>query len=348
MFSDLPGPIGPSQVRIYNNMAVTNPQGLSALNLAGLEARLKPLQQLLASVPLIIWQRLVCALLVFWFAYVTAQLFWVLMPTPSVPRATLSTDSFNSPEASAGVKAGIDINSLKALTPFGNPAAETAVAPVASDIEQEAADTQLNLTLRGLVYSNDEKVARAVIATSDKQDVYAVGDPIPMSNNVTVAKILGDRVIINNNGKFESLWLFKDDPNAPRVANYRPNPSIDNNVQPPVYYEEAAQSYNVEQQPVQQNRLAQMGNTLSDVVAMSIHRENGQIVGYKIRPGRNAELFNSLGLQTDDVVTAVNGMPLNNPGKIMEIYRSMGTATSANLQILRNGSTMNLDISLNQ
>jgi general secretion pathway protein C len=337
-------------------MSRTNFQSMSSVNLAQLEARLKPLQQHLARVPLVVWQRLVLALLVVWLAYVLSQAIWIVIPKPAIPAAKIdlaSTPSSSLTAASTSDKSNVDIDQLKKLTPFGNPAAQVkAPENQASNIEQEAADTQLNLILRGLVYSSDEKVARAVIASSDKQEVYAVGDPIPMSNNVTVAKILADRVIINNNGKFESLWLFKDDPNAPRIrSRYPSNPSIDNqtaDVQPPVYYDQQnTQNYSVPT-PVEQSNLAQMGNTLSDVVAMSIHRENGQIVGYKIRPGRNADMFNSLGLQADDVVTAVNGMPLNNPGKIMEIYRSMGSATSANLQIMRNGSTVNLDISLNQ
>jgi general secretion pathway protein C len=334
-------------------MSTHNLQSMSSVNLAQMEAKLKPLQQFLARIPLAVWQRLVRIILVVWLAYVLAQVIWVLIPKPTIPAAKIEASSLSGLQATGGDKSSVDIDQLKQLTPFGNPAAQVATTNAqTSNIEQEAADTQLNLVLRGLVYSSDEKVARAVIASSDKQEVYAVGDPIPMSNNVTVAKILADRVIINNNGKFESLWLFKDDPNAPKIrSTYTANPSIDNHMataQPPVYYDEQnTQNYSVPT-PAEQNNIAQMGNTLSDVVAMSIHRENGQIVGYKIRPGRNAEMFNSLGLQTDDVVTAVNGMPLNNPGKIMEIYRSMGSATSANLQILRNGSTVNLDISLNQ
>src|SRR5690606_26946633 len=92
--------------------------------------------------------------------------------------------------------------------------------------------------------------------------------------------------------------------------------------------------------------MAQVTKTLADVVAMSIYREGGQVVGYKIRPGRNAELFDALGLQADDIVTAVNGVPLSAPGKVMEIYKSMGSATSANLEIRRGGSTVNLDVML--
>jgi general secretion pathway protein C len=89
-----------------------------------------------------------------------------------------------------------------------------------------------------------------------------------------------------------------------------------------------------------------VGKSLSDVLAMSIYREGGQVIGYKIRPGRDIERFKSYGLQADDIVTAVNGMPLNNPNKIMEIYRNMGNATSASLEIKRAGSVITVDVVL--
>ena len=337
-------------------MSISNHQGLS-INLSRFDAWLKPVQRMLAQVPLAVWQKLVRFLLVFWLAYSLAQVFWILFPSPSIPTASLNPDSFAVVDKTSGAKASVDIARLKSLTPFGNPAAATPAPEIAVDTTQ-AADTQLNLILKGLFYSNDEKMARAVIAASDRQDVFSVGDSIPVGNNVTLAKILPDRVIISNNGKPETLWLFKDDPNAPRIAaNYAaPQPmnrSIDEyNNQPPVYYQESEQPVaSVPATPINspedQARISRMNTSLADVVSMSIHREGGQIVGYKIRPGRNAEMFSSLGLQTDDVVTAVNGMPLDNPGKIMEIYRNLGGATSANLEIMRNGSRINVDISLN-
>jgi general secretion pathway protein C len=327
-------------------MSINSQQVISSINLGQLEARLKPVFQFLARIPLSLWQRIVRVLLVIWLASVLAQMIWILIPKPTIPPAKVES-IMAGPQASLSQSNSIDIDKLKTATPFGDAAA----APVAVDAPpevnvdtQELADTQLNLILRGLVYSNDEKVARAVIAANDRQEVFAVGDPIPVGNNVTLAKILADRVIINNNGRNESLWLFKDDPNAPKMTSFSapPNPSIDPpGARPPIAYTPP------QNMAPAGNDAASQVNGLSDVVAMSIHRENGQIVGYKIRPGRNAAMFESLGLQSEDIVTAVNGMPLNNPGKIMEIYRSLGSATSANLQILRKGSTVNLDISLN-
>ncbi len=324
---------------------------------AQLEIQLRRFFALLNRVSLQRWQWLVMLLLVIWLSHSLARLFWLIIPNPVIPPATLSLVAADAQSAGAAAES-VNINQITELAPFGNNTQEAAPPveaqqPATQGIENDAADTQLNLILRGVLGSNEEKSGRAIIASGDRADVYAVGDTLPVGNNVTLAKVLDGRVIINNNGSFESLWLFKEDPNAPKLAT----PSANNGATTPGGYAnppyQQQSPLSVDKTPVVDSprfgadpAAAAASQTLADVVAMSIYRENGQVVGYKIRPGRNAEMFNSLGLQADDIVTAVNGVPLSSPGKIMEIYKSMGSATSANLEIRRGGSTVNLDIML--
>lgn len=332
-------------------------------NRAALEQRSAQLELLLrrffaamGRIPLQRWQWLIAAFLVLSLSHSAARLLWLVIPTPAIPPATLTL--INSTSSGAGGATGaVNIDQLKALTPFGRVEVVVAPPPEAAPVVTDtAADTQLNLVLRAVIGSSDEKSARAVISSGSKEELYGIGDTLPVGNNVTLAKVFDVRVILNNNGKFESLSLYKDDPNAPQLGSmsYAPAP------QPAVpwgtesgYQQGPGPSARAENNASVRNAMgndpgmAQMSKTLSDVVAMSIHREDGKVVGYKIRPGRNAEMFNSLGLQADDIVTAVNGVPLSSPGKIMEIYKSMGNATSANLEIRRGGSTVNLDVVLN-
>lgn len=328
---------------------------------AQLEQHLNRLFGFLKRVPLQTWQWLLMFVLVIWLSHSLARLFWLLLPTPQIPPASVAVIAPVTMAAGAGDgSTAVNINEIKSLTPFGSQAVVEEAAPtaVAAGIENDASDTQLSLILRGVLGSNDESAARAIISSGDRNEVYAIGDKMPVGNNVTLAKILDVRVILNNNGNYESLWLFKEDPNAPKIAStyYQPPPAVSTYTreggysQPP--YQQQPQVYN--RNPgypppggVSDQGVAAVSKTLADVVAMSIYRENGQVVGYKIRPGRNAEMFNSLGLQTDDVVTAVNGVPLTSPGKIMEIYKNMSNATSANLEIKRGGSVINLDVVLN-
>lgn len=327
---------------------------------AQLEVQLRRFFALLNRVSLQRWQWLVMLLLVIWLSHSLARLFWLIIPTPIIPPATLSLVAADAQSGTGTAPEVVNITQITALAPFGDTAQEVAppadAQPTTQGIETDAADTQLNLILRGVLGSNDEKAGRAIIASGERADVYAVGDTLPVGTNVTLAKVLDGRVIINNNGSFESLWLFKEDPNAPKLTTSFGAPQAGGDPtqggyanppyqqQPPLYVDKSpiADSPRFGADP----SATAASKTLADVVAMSIYREGGQVVGYKIRPGRNAEMFNSLGLQTDDIVTAVNGVPLSSPGKIMEIYKSMGSATSANLEIRRGGSTVNLDVML--
>jgi general secretion pathway protein C len=300
-----------------------------------------------AKVPLTTWQFVVRFLLVLSLSLSLAHLFWLIFPAPAIPAATVAIPaSANHAETN---NASVNIAQLKALTVFGKVEAPKQDQPAV--IESQAVKTQLNLILVGVMESSDENSGRAIIASGDKQDVYAVNAPLPAGNNVTLSKVMSDRVIINNNGSYESLWLYQNDPNAPPISQVavRQSPAQQILPQSSPYPSGRPGPSQEMQSPADASgnpAVAEVSRNLSDVLAMSIQRENGQVIGYKIRPGRDAEKFKSLGLQTDDIVTAINGMPLTNPAKIMEVYKNMGNTTSASLEIKRGGSVITVDVVL--
>ncbi|GGY86803.1 hypothetical protein GCM10011613_34990 [Cellvibrio zantedeschiae] len=303
---------------------------------------------LLARVPLSSWQFLARFLLVLSLSVSLARLFWLLLPTPVIPAATVAIPTVTAQVESNN--SAVNIEQLKTLAVFGKAEAPKQDQPAV--IETQATVTQLNLILVGVIVSSDENAARAMIAAGDKQDLYAVGTALPVGNNVTLSKVMNDRVIINNNGQYESLFLYQNDPNAPPISQASPQQTTIQQIAPQQSYPSGRPGPGPEMQsPAEGGRdpaLAEVSRNLSDVLAMSIERDrqSGQVIGYKIRPGRDAEKFRSLGLQTDDVVTAINGMPLTNPAKIMEVYKNMGNTTSASLEIKRGGSLITVDVVL--
>lgn len=327
---------------------------------ARLEQLLNRGMQLLAQIPLKRWQFLVILLLVLWISHSLARLLWLVVPAPQIPPAAVALTAASS---TAGVEAdAANIDELKALQLFGQAqlSATTTSEPIAAPvIETDTVDTQLNLVLVGVIASNEEPAGRAIIAANGIQDIYAPGAELPAGQGVTLAKVMSLRVILNNNGRFESLWLYQEGSasqsqgiatsySAPEQANSRSWTDENDGAvvdQPPPAYVDRGPGAEM-RSPAESDPAAEMSRNISDVVAMSIHREGGQVVGYKIRPGRNAEQFKALGLESNDIVTAVNGMPLNNPGKIMEIYKNMANATSATLEIKRGGSMLSVDVVL--
>ncbi|ROQ21620.1 type II secretion system protein C (GspC) [Marinimicrobium koreense] len=319
----------------------------------------------LARVPSGVWRFGAKFLIVLWLSYTLAQLLWVLIPAPEIPKAQVAPNAVTS-ERSGGSARAVDIAALASLNIFGEASADEepgaldgeAAGPASGpSIEDQAVDTDLKLVLRGVMGSNDETAARAIIADGKDQAIYAPGDELPVRGSVTLEKVLPLRVILNNAGRYESLWLYTDDDWSSSLAASQPVPDTPGRSwegdEEPVYDTPAETPGNTGEAPQEELEdaadevAARVGSqSLSDVVSMSIHRENGQIVGYKIRPGRDRQLFDSLGLQADDVVKAVNGVELTSPQRVMEIYREMGDARSASLLIDRDGQEVSIDIEL--
>lgn len=79
---------------------------------------------------------------------------------------------------------------------------KTAPAPIT------APETRLNLKLNGIIASDGENTAGAIIEKSaGKQEYFVLGDTI--SNGVTLKEVYKDRVILSRNGRLETLSLPK-------------------------------------------------------------------------------------------------------------------------------------------
>jgi general secretion pathway protein C len=68
-----------------------------------------------------------------------------------------------------------------------------------------------------------------------------------------------------------------------------------------------------------------------------VNKSTGKLKGYKVQPGKDRKLLSKFGLKRGDVVTAVNGVTLDNPIKALEILRDLSTASSVSLDVERKG-----------
>ncbi len=318
----------------------------------------------LKKIPLIRWQQLVVVVIVIWLTHSLAQLFWLMAAAPAIPPAEVSQNAISGDSGTSAPRS-VDIAALKNLNMFGvvsqTASVENVVVAAPSSgpqIEEQAVDTKLKLVLQGVINSSEAKGSRAIIAQGKSQAVYGTGDELPKLKGVKVAKILDRRVILDNKGRYESLWLYSDDPNAPKVSTSAidvPNRSWEDSSStegkpkyngPEIGRPERALRRGLEGGAAGEISLDEANKKLADVVAINIHRVKGKVIGFRLRPGRDAAAFEALGLEAGDIVTAVNGELLDGPSKIMEVYRNIGQATSASLEIERDGSPVSVDIQL--
>ncbi|MGI1679589.1 MAG: type II secretion system protein GspC [Cellvibrionaceae bacterium] len=318
------------------------------------------------QVPSFWWRRACVVILSLWLVFSLSQLFWVIMPQPDIPSPSLEVAANSAFADKPSNSISVDIESLKELALFGDGSA-TAAAPIemqATGIESEAVDTRLKLKLVGTVASSDESLGKAFIADGPKQDTFSPGDELTLGpNGVKIAKILIDRVILDNNGRYETLWLYQgkeDFVRSGRTARSRQAVSRT----PPRANRRDRRLQNEENVPAIENARDLVGavlpvngqnvpsanqiKTINELVNVNMHREGGSFVGFKINPKRNPEMFEQLGLKPNDIVTAVNNIGLDSTNRAMQVYRSLSTTSQASLEILRDGNTVTVDVNLEQ
>ncbi|WP_241505966.1 type II secretion system protein GspC [Parahaliea mediterranea] len=296
-------------------------------------------------------RRLLLLILLVWAAAALAQLIWALWP--SAPAGALPERVINPVSAapSAAVSVSVNREALVARQLFGSPDASVpvlaeaqaanAAASEREGIEKGARETRLELTLRGAVASTDDGLGHAIIEYRNQQAVYAVDDELPVAGNVKLAKVMPSQVVLDNNGTYELLTLFEESEFDRQLADLpaaQPVAAEPRRVEAGAEAGELATGYRAQ--------LYQNPESLASLVRISAVREGGQLQGYRIMPGQDAAQFSQLGFRPGDLVTAVNGIALDNPANTMQLYQAMRTAQEAVFELQRDGQALTVSVAL--
>lgn len=256
--------------------------------------------------------------LVIAIAWQLVQLTWMIVdraaPDAPVPAAT--------PTPAPIVRnQGPDFDAIANQHIFGEAQAE----------QQSVADapqTQMNLLLSAVFATNDPEKGIAIIGESaSSANVYTVGDAIRAGTKLHA--VYPDRVILDRSGKLEALALPTQSLAGVQIsqAPVRPRP-------------QATQF---------QENLRRIAETNPSAFAEIIRPQpvfaNGVQRGYRVYPGRNRQQFARLGLQPGDLVLAINGTPLDDPQRGIEIFNTIGSSDRVTVTVERNGQSQ--DLSLN-
>ncbi len=251
----------------------------------------------------------VTAVLVVLIAYQLAGITWSLVPGGAPALAA-------RPVASKPAERPADLSKLTNSHLFGEARAEA--APVVETVD--APDTSLSLSLTGILAGGPK--GRAIISANRGQErTYGVGDSVDNADGATLHSVEPDRVLLNRNGKLETLRLPQQLSSAtPRTTS-------------PILPPAAAQPAGSLRQVISEN-----ASRLTDVVRLAPHVQEGKVVGFRVNPGRDRATFEQLGLQAGDVVTDINGTVLDDPSQGLQVFESLGEATQANVTVLREGT----------
>ncbi len=257
-------------------------------------------------------------LLVVWIASLLAALTWGLM----TPQGNVRIDDIKV--SSLPIEIDPDTQLVRQLPGWhlmGMAASEQ--APVVVNTPIDAPDTRLKLRLRGVYVTDESGKARAIIADpKGKEEQYAVGDKLP--GNAELSEVYPDRVILQRNGRYETLRLSPDSKSKRRVAKKSPGKKL-------------AASHERKLREIRQ-QIKKNPKTLMQVVRPSPHMgKNGTMIGYMLRPGRDPKLFKGLGLRSGDIAVKINNIELNSKESGMQALKSIQSGDNASMTILRDG-----------
>jgi general secretion pathway protein C len=249
-------------------------------------------------------------------AWQLVQLTWLLLERRAPADAA---DLEMAPPPATAARKGIDVQAIATAHLFGAPQAEQS-AP------EDAQPTQMNLVLSAVFAANDPTKGLAVIGESPQSaKVFAVGATVRPGTRLHSVYL--DRVILDRNGQLETLALPR--PSTAGIAITRsaaapPRPGGN-------------------QFADNLRRIAETNPTaFADVVRPQPVFANGVQRGYRVYPGRNRQQFAKLGLQPGDLVLSINGTPLDDPQRGMEIFNTIGTSDRVSVTVERNGQSQEL------
>ncbi len=263
------------------------------------------------------------ALLVVALGISFAQLSWLLLPVS----ATLPTPLVASRESGTGADT-LRLETMAVQHLFGTP---QATARPESQIN--APETALNLTLRGLFAAARKESAFAIIAEgAGNERPYRIGGKL--GGGAVVHDILSDRVVLERSGRYETLRLPKDrlevSPSRGAEGGAALTPAMGGQLR--------NLRESIKNNPQELLNLAEMQPVV----------HNGQLRGYRIRPRRYLELFAAAGLSPNDIVTAVNGIPVTDPAQFAALTVQLTSASSLRLSVERpNGVSEDISLDLN-
>ena len=197
----------------------------------------------------------------------------------------------------------------------------------------DAPETSLNLKLAGLMYSTDQSEARAIIVSQeDGARSYAAHERV--AGKAEVYSIEPDRVILLRAGRREALLL------SPEQNTAAIRPETQNQAQGAAKQDQA---------PGQDSKGAPKNtdDLMRDFSATPV-MENGKLMGFHITAVRNPQLMNEWGIGPDDVITAVNGTPLNSPGRIMILYDKLKKQKEFELTLNNGGNSRIITVDANE
>ncbi|MCG5512389.1 type II secretion system protein GspC [Ectothiorhodospira shaposhnikovii] len=280
-------------------------------------------------------------LLVVMLAWTLAQLTWTLFAPRETGPLPVARDLPSYPLAATS--RADEVHRLAAVADlqlFGHAQA-VAEAPV---VPTEAPETRLRLTLKGVVASSAEPVLGVALIADDRQNErhYRVGAELP--GGARLEQIFSDRVILSREGRFEMLRLPRETLDSAAVVPAS-QPAQVGTAAPAPPLRDAGLAASL---ATRRDTWLQEPSQFMESIRVRPVMEQGVMKGFAVSPRRDPALFRQAGLRPGDVVTGINGTPVNAISDPQALMAELAQVTEVTLDLERQGRAMSLTLPIGQ
>jgi len=234
------------------------------------------------------------------------------------------------------------------------PQEKEAPEPVVTQID-------LHIKLLGTSIATRDKPFAIIEDEGGEQQLYQLGEDIP--NAGRLIQVEKDRVIIDHDSQQVALEIPQDDlpegveqavPLPSKMTIRRPmlprKAAVGVKGPPGTEDEDDGPDFDVEEEG--DNRYAVKRDDLKNAISHSSQLftqiraipniQNGKQNGFSISDVEPGSVFEDLGLQDGDLLTAIDGKPITNPGEAVGLFSTIQNRPSVEITVMRDGHPLHL------
>lgn len=270
----------------------------------------------MSSTHILLLSRTLLALLVIALGGQLAWWAWHFI-TPSLRSAPFST--------SITATSGEDVNRGRQL--FGDAGASSGTV---------SAGTQSGIRLKGVFAVDGKALSAAVLNLGGRDQAVRLGQEF--SSGVTLAEVHADFVVVSRSGIRERVDLDRYGSPAAKQANAT-------NATPVTQFRLNVASTGSNAYALSRQEL---NSVLQDPRQMAFTGRIGSVAsgGVRVEDAPSGSLLDKLGIKTGDIITGINGQPINSQGDLVRLYQQFGTLASIRAEVRRGGAPVMLSYTI--
>lgn len=163
----------------------------------------------------------------------------------------------------------------------------------------------------------------------------------------------GDGEHDGERGMWERVWLTANGSRCQlalgaRVTNERPRPAAPQSAAPASPLGDKLRKTGENQFEIDRSAVEALISNPAELMKARIFpvREGDRVVGMKLLNIKPGSLLGSLGMQSGDQLTSINGYEMNDPQRMLEAYSKLMKADRLTATLIRQGRPVNIDLSI--